>query len=329
MLKKIMLGTTAVAAVAVLATFEAPALAPFVQAMNGSNSLSADYIVSTVGGTTENYSITMQKPDMLRLSTPTQIIVANGKNITYFDKKQNTFYKADQTKDKLLELFADDNVALWRSFYDAKSLDYVASAKSEGNVKRGPKNLKKISVAADKQGDLTFTLYVDATSNLLSQAEINMKNGSKASMKVLTASRVETDGVSASLFAFNAPAGAKELSAEEMMTGKWFHNFDEALSASKRTGKLMMVDFYATWCGPCKMMDAEVFKSAGFPERAKDFILVKIDAEIDVANAKKYGVKAYPTVKFIDGSGKQVHEFVGYGGPDHVYGEMNKARSMK
>lgn len=329
MLKKILLGTTAVGAVAAVATFEAPALAPYVQAMQGASSISAEYMVSTVGGANANYAIQMQKPNLLRLSTPTQVIVANGKQITYFDKKDNTFYKVDQTSEKLAELFSNDDVALWKAFYDAKALDFATAAKAEGTIKRGPKTLKKIAVTGDKNGEFTFNLYLDSATNLLTLAELNMKNGAKTSMKVLTTTNVETGTLSASNFNWNAPAGAKEMSAEDMVAGKWFHNFNEALLVAKKTGKVMMVDFYATWCGPCKMMDAEVFQSAGFKDKAKDFILVKVDAEIDVANAKKYGVNAYPTVKFINGNGEIVHEFVGYGGPAHVYGEMDKARSKR
>jgi len=329
MKKKIMLGAAVASAVAIMAMVESTALAPYVQAMQGAQSLQAEYSVSQVGGTTEKYSIQMSKPNLLRLNTPTTLTVADGKQITYFDKKLNSYYTADQTPEKLMEIFNEDNVALFKAFFDAKALDYVASAKNDGTIKRGSKTLKKVAVNGDAKGEFTMTLYLDSTSNLLSQAEITTRNGSQASTRILTANKVDPSAISGSLFAFNAPAGSKEMSAEDMMVGKWFHNFDEAMNVAKRTGKVMMVDFYATWCGPCKMMDAEVFKSADFPDRSKDFILVKIDAEIDTANAAKYGVNAYPTVKFINGQGKIVHEFVGYGGPAMVYGEMDKARSKR
>ncbi len=329
MYKKITLATAAVGAVVALAVVESPALTPFVQALNGAQSLNAEYIVSQVGGTTQRYSIQMAKPDQLRLDTPSQTIVADGKQITFYDKGQNGFYKVDQTKEKLMEVFADDNVAIWKSFYDAKALDYVNSAKNEGTKKRANKTLKVISVNGDAKGDFTMNLYLDPANNLLSQAEINTKNGNTTTTRIITANKVDTSAIGGNVFAFVAPNGAKEMSAADMMTGKWFHSFDEAMKVAKATGKVMMVDFYAVWCGPCKMMDAEVFQSAGFGDKAKDFILVKVDAEQDVANAKKYGVSAYPTVKFINGNGQIVHEFVGYGGPAHVYGEMDKARAKR
>ena len=114
-----------------------------------------------------------------------------------------------------------------------------------------------------------------------------------------------------------------------MAAGKWYHDWAEALNIAKATGKVMMVDFYAVWCGPCKSMDAEVFQTEQFKNSTKDFVLVKIDAEKDVALAQKYGIAAYPTVKFIDSNGRVVHEYVGYGGPQMVYDEVAKARSKR
>ena len=327
MLKKFLVGTVVVGAAAVMATYDSPALAPYVNALQSAQSLQVDYIVSRVGGTSQKYSIQMTKPDMLRLDTPSTLIVADGKQITHFDKAQNSYYKVDQTKEALMEVFNDDNVSIFKSFFDGKALDYVASAKNEGMKQRGNKQLKVVSVNGDKDGNFTMTLYLDSQTNLLSQAEINLRNGAKSSTNILTANRVDTNAANATQFAFNVPSGAKQLSAEEMATGKWMWDFNKAMLIAKSTGKLMMVDFFATWCGPCKMMDAEVFQSAGFPARSKDFVLVKVDVDQSTDLAAKYGITAMPTVKFIDGNGKVVHEFVGYGGPDQVYGEMDKARS--
>jgi len=52
-----------------------------------------------------------------------------------------------------------------------------------------------------------------------------------------------------------------------------------------------------------------------------------VDVQTDVRD--KYGITAMPTVKFIKGDGSLVHEFVGYGGPDQVFGEIEKARGKR
>ena len=91
--------------------------------------------------------------------------------------------------------------------------------------------------------------------------------------------------------------------------------FADLLSQAREEDKLIFIDAYTTWCGPCKMMDAKVFPDpevAGvFNER---FINAKFDMEkgegIDLA--KRYSVMAFPTYLFVDGEGDLVHKGIGY-----------------
>lgn len=90
----------------------------------------------------------------------------------------------------------------------------------------------------------------------------------------------------------------------------FFHgSFEEALQESKEQGKLIFVDAYAEWCGPCKRMAATVFKEEKVGSFYNDnFINMKIDMEKGEGPtlARKYGVRAYPTFFFIDEEGKVV-----------------------
>ncbi len=84
-------------------------------------------------------------------------------------------------------------------------------------------------------------------------------------------------------------------------------SFDEALKAAKKEKKLVFIDFYTDWCGPCKRMAREVFplKNVGDFMNAK-FVCLKLNAEKEgVDLAKQYGVKAYPTYVVLDADGKQ------------------------
>lgn len=92
-------------------------------------------------------------------------------------------------------------------------------------------------------------------------------------------------------------------------------DFKTILAKAKKENKLIFLDAYTTWCGPCKLMAKNVFtlKSVGEHYNA-NFVNAKIDMEkgegIDIA--KKYDVKVFPTYLFIDGDGKLVHRTVGY-----------------
>lgn len=96
---------------------------------------------------------------------------------------------------------------------------------------------------------------------------------------------------------------------------EFFHgSWAEAQEKAKAEEKLIFVDAYASWCGPCKRMAANVFpqEKVGSYFNA-NFINLKIDMEKpeNAEFAGKYPVSAYPTLMFLDGTGKVVQKAVG------------------
>ncbi len=99
--------------------------------------------------------------------------------------------------------------------------------------------------------------------------------------------------------------------------GSW----DEILKKAKAEDKIIFMDAYATWCGPCKLMAKN-----SFPDRAvgeffnANFVNVKVDMEKGEGTqlAREYKVRAYPTLLFINGNGELVHSGIGYRGPDEL-----------
>ncbi len=90
--------------------------------------------------------------------------------------------------------------------------------------------------------------------------------------------------------------------------------FDELLAQAKVENKLIFVDAYATWCGPCKMMERQVFNKASVGDFFNtNFINLKLDVEKGEGPdlARRYGVRAMPTYLFIDGDGNVVHTAMG------------------
>lgn len=94
----------------------------------------------------------------------------------------------------------------------------------------------------------------------------------------------------------------------------------EVLQQAKSTGKLVFVDCLTDWCGPCKYMSANTFTDPAVGKMFNEqFVNYKLDMEKGegVAFAKKYSVRAYPTLLFLDGDGNLVHAAVGAVDPEN------------
>lgn len=77
----------------------------------------------------------------------------------------------------------------------------------------------------------------------------------------------------------------------------------EVVAKAKKADKLIYLDVYATWCGPCKMMARDVFPHEEAGKKYNElFINYKVDAEKGegISIARKYGVSSYPTNLYIN-----------------------------
>ena len=86
-------------------------------------------------------------------------------------------------------------------------------------------------------------------------------------------------------------------------------NSEEFNNLVENTEGIAVVDFFATWCGPCKML-APVFQEVGneFEEKA-DFYKVDIDESLDIA--RQFSVSTVPTV-IIFRNGEPIERLVGF-----------------
>jgi putative thioredoxin len=98
----------------------------------------------------------------------------------------------------------------------------------------------------------------------------------------------------------------------------------EVLDKSKTVP--VVVDFWASWCGPCRML-APVLEKIEKESKGK-FVLAKVNVDLNQSLAQKFSVMSIPAVKMI-WKGKVVDEFVGAQPEESVKAWLKKAQNLK
>ncbi len=89
-----------------------------------------------------------------------------------------------------------------------------------------------------------------------------------------------------------------------------------------QSGKPVLVDFWAEWCGPCKMI-APVLEEIA-EEHIDSVKVAKVNVDENPALADRFGISAIPTLLIIEG-GKVAEKVVGFSGKDALLSKLGLA----
>jgi len=108
----------------------------------------------------------------------------------------------------------------------------------------------------------------------------------------------------------NAAGQVKNEKGMQFFSGSW----SELLDAAKKEHKGIFLDVYTDWCGPCKLMDKNIFPAEKVGNKYNPlFLNYKVNAEKGegIEIARRFNVSAYPTFLFLNNGGSLVRKVVG------------------
>lgn len=223
-------------------------LEKFESALFNAKTLTVNYTVQMVGDTATTYKLQLAKPNLAKMDSPNQLIVADGTQITTYDKTKKTYYKIAQTEQELGKLLAKGDLRLWGGFFNQNIAAGFSSVHSLGTKARKGITYNAVEFKLPNGRPTDVTYYLHETDFIARQAEFSVANGSTTDIIIFDAKSVAlSDKVDPTLYAFVPPAGSRELSQAEMNAGKWYTNLDEALQVAKSTNKMVFAFFDADW----------------------------------------------------------------------------------
>ncbi|MCF2873990.1 MULTISPECIES: thioredoxin family protein [unclassified Tenacibaculum] len=105
---------------------------------------------------------------------------------------------------------------------------------------------------------------------------------------------------------------------------QWMTSFEDAKKMSIATNKLILIDFWATWCVPCKKMESDTWNKPEIQEVLSAYVPLKIDIDVFRKVSNKYSANRIPYVLIVDANGEVVFNETGYKDKTHMLRVLKK-----
>ncbi|HEX4124002.1 MAG TPA: thioredoxin family protein [Tepidisphaeraceae bacterium] len=95
----------------------------------------------------------------------------------------------------------------------------------------------------------------------------------------------------------------------------WQTDYTAAAVQARTNHKLILLDFYADWCGPCRAMASETWTDREVADAVSGYVPVHVNVDDNPKLAQYFGVQGIPNILVLDGEGNVIARQVGEMGP--------------
>lgn len=106
----------------------------------------------------------------------------------------------------------------------------------------------------------------------------------------------------------------------------WRAAIEPALVEARAANLPVLVEVYADWCLPCKIMEREVWSRAEVVTAARGFVPLRVDADVEEGFVTRHAAAVLPTTLLLDDSGAEIARIAGLAGAPQVAAFLDRAR---